>query len=86
MPRNVKGETLIVLKPHGSVNWLYCDVCRDIFWVDPEQPERVAQTLFGVKDWKAIGTAGHALEPECPRCTAKSLGTRFATFQLSQGA
>ncbi len=80
MPRNVKGETLIMLKPHGSVNWLYCDVCRDIFWVDPEQPERVAQTLFGVKDWKAIGTAGHALEPECPRCTAKSLGTRFATF------
>lgn len=82
--RKVVGETLTVLKPHGSVNWLYCDACRDMFWVPPEQTERVAQTLFRAKDWNAIGAAGQTppttLEPECPQCGAKSLGTRFATF------
>lgn len=82
--RKLVGETLTVLKPHGSVNWLYCDACRDMFWVAPEQTERVAQTLFRAKDWNAIGAAGLAppttLEPACPRCGAKSIGTRFATF------
>jgi hypothetical protein len=80
--RKVVGGTLTVLKPHGSVNWLYCDACRDMFWVAPEQTERVAQTLFRAKDWKAIGAVDPptTLEPECPRCRAKSLGTRFATF------
>ncbi len=82
--RKVAGEALTVLKPHGSVNWLYCDSCRYMFWLPPDQTERVAQTLFRASDWNAIGAAGLApprtLEPECPRCGAKSLGTRFATF------
>jgi hypothetical protein len=82
--RKVAAEILTVLKPHGSVNWLYCDACRDMFWVAPNQTEWVAQTLFRAKDWNAIGAAGlprpTTLEPECPRCRAKSLGTRFATF------
>jgi hypothetical protein len=83
-PRKVVGETLTVLKPHGSVNWLYCDACRDMFWVAPEQTEQVAQTLLRAKDWDAVGATGlplpKTLEPECLRCGAKSIGTRFATF------
>jgi hypothetical protein len=71
-PRKVVGETLTVLKPHGSVNWLYCDACRDIFWVAPEQTEQVAQTLFRAKDWDAVGATGlplpKTLEPECGTC------------------
>jgi hypothetical protein len=78
------GDTLTVLKPHGSVNWLYCAACRDMFWVAPEQTEQVAQTLFRAKDWDAVGATGlpppKTLEPECLRCGAKSLGSRFATF------
>jgi hypothetical protein len=49
--RKVAAEILTVLKPHGSVNWLYCDACRDMFWVAPNQTEWVAQTLF-----RATGT------------------------------
>jgi hypothetical protein len=82
--RVLVGKTVTVLKPHGSVNWLYCDACRDMFWVDPNETEKVAETIFRVRDWDAIGdvrsTRPTTLEPACPRCGAKSLGTRFATF------
>jgi hypothetical protein len=84
IPRSMSSEALTVIKPHGSINWLYCDACRDTFWSPPEQAEYVAQTLFQRKDWEAIGASGsrapRALAPNCPRCAAKSLGTRFATF------
>jgi hypothetical protein len=74
-----------ILKPHGSVNWLYCDSCRETFWVPPKQIEYVAQTLFRRKDWDAVGSEAERgavtmLEPGCPHCGANALGTRFATF------
>ena len=25
-----------LLKPHGSINWLYCDACREVFWFAPK--------------------------------------------------
>lgn len=83
--RNLKGETLHILKPHGSTNWLYCDACRETFWVTPHQTAQVAQTLFQKKDWETILSTRKAkrpkvLTPPCPHCSAKSLGTRFATF------
>lgn len=79
------GEPLHILKPHGSVNWLYCDACRETFWVPPSDTERVAQTLFKRQDWIAV-LRGSKMKvptvrsPACPHCGAKSLGTRFATF------
>jgi NAD-dependent SIR2 family protein deacetylase len=83
-PRKTGGKLLTVLKPHGSVNWLYCDACREMFWVAPHQVEQVAQTLFGERDWSRVGPTQSpmpkTLEPKCPQCKAKSLGTRFATF------
>lgn len=83
--RDPRGEKLRLLKPHGSINWLYCDACRETFWVSPSQTEQVAQTLFRKKDWAAIlGTRKldtvKVLSPPCPHCTGDSLGTRFATF------
>jgi len=79
-------QTLRLLKPHGSVNWLYCDACREIFWVPPDQIERVAKALFREKDWRVLETDGlltslpETIDPACPHCRGKALGTRFATF------
>lgn len=80
------GDTLTILKPHGSVNWLYCDSCRRNFWLPPEQSEEVARTIFGRKDWAVVrrktrrGKTGTVSTTPCPRCRGRSLGTRFATF------
>lgn len=76
---------LHILKPHGSVNWLYCDACRESFWVAPSQTEQVAQTLFRKRDWDVVlrstkVAAPTTLSPLCPHCEADALGTRFATF------
>jgi hypothetical protein len=83
--RNIKRGTLRLIKPHGSVNWLYCDACRETIWVPPSQTEQIAQTLFQKKDWDAVPGSrkfktAKVLTPLCPHCRAKSLGTRFATF------
>lgn len=80
-----KGGEVHILKPHGSVNWLYCDACRETFWVRPSETEQVAQTLFRRSDWEVVlrGSAistPRILAPSCPHCKAESLGTRFATF------
>jgi hypothetical protein len=80
------GPQATILKPHGSVNWLYCDACREMFWTPPERTDAVAQTLFRRRDWESIGinmetpSAPRVREPTCPHCDAASLGTRFATF------
>jgi hypothetical protein len=83
--RRLTEDPLHLLKPHGSVNWLYCDACREMFWLPPDHTEQVAQTLFRKKDWQAIpGMAklkpATVLKPLCPLCMGNSLGTRFATF------
>lgn len=77
---------LRLIKPHGSINWLYCDACRETFWVSPEEVENVALTLFGEKDWQVLEKAKllnkppRTLTPSCPHCGSLALGTRFATF------
>lgn len=41
-------EKLVTLvKIHGSSNWLYCDNCRRLFWVHPDQAMRIADRLLG---------------------------------------
>jgi len=84
--RPARGELLHILKPHGSINWLYCDACRETFWVTPSETEQVAQTLFRNRDWDAVLTKKvrrpKTLTPGCPHCEADSLGTRFATFSF----
>lgn len=81
------GTALHLLKPHGSVNWLYCDSCRETFWVPPKKYNQVAKTLFRDQDWAAVeryGSIGtprpHVNSSLCANCEATALGTRFATF------
>lgn len=67
------GEAVHILKPHGSVNWLYCDACRETFWVTPSQTEQVAQTLFRERDWDVVLKGSKVappkiLSPSCPHC------------------
>jgi hypothetical protein len=74
-----------VLKPHGSINWLYCDACREIFWLPPDSAGQVARMIFRRSDWDAVGLATAVRPPSvlstrCPDCHAEALGTRFATF------
>jgi len=79
------GAAARILKPHGSVNWLYCDACRETVWVPPSESLKVASTLFRTRDWQTLlgGKAPSSvktLSPPCPICGANALGTRFATF------
>jgi hypothetical protein len=80
------ARTVHLTKPHGSVNWLYCDSCRKVYWVPPSSVTKVADTLFRRQDWDAVKritrlTQSHSIRnPACPHCRIKSLGTRFATF------
>lgn len=79
------GDIVHIVKPHGSVNWLYCDACRTTFWLVPNEGSRVARALFRESDWTAIGggppsSAPATLSQQCPSCDAEALGTRFATF------
>lgn len=71
-----------VIKMHGSVNWLYCDNCRRLFWMQPDETYKVAGQLLSSEDWKRIDPASHHSNDRwhCGRCGADSLGTRFATF------
>lgn len=81
-------EVLHLLKPHGSINWLYCDACRELFWVRPAQTEGVARTLFQQRDWYAVlgqpptMAPPKSIQPNCPHCRSQSLGTRIATFSF----
>lgn len=83
---DAEGKSFELLKPHGSINWLYCDACREPFWLPPGQTEQVAQTLFRKKDWLAVEEATGrrvkttTLNPSCPICESHALGTRLATF------
>jgi hypothetical protein len=84
-----------VVKIHGSVNWLYCDNCRQVFWVHPDQAERIASQLlrsddlsrieaFLKKRGKKIGnTIKNLLAQPQLKCRCSDtvvLGTRIATF------
>jgi hypothetical protein len=86
-PRRLTGSRILRLtKPHGSVNWLYCDACREVFWLPAVQTEKVAQTLFRARDWEIVRRAttltstSSVLSPDCPHCGGQALGSRFATF------
>lgn len=82
-----RGDRVLALtKPHGSVNWLYCDSCRSLYWVPPSSVPKVADTLFREHDWEelrkltALQKVPKVRSPACPNCKNKALGTRFATF------
>ena len=80
------SKKIQVIKPHGSANWLYCDICRKTFWFDPSATQRIANQLFKKTDWVIVEhRIGQKYEYKynprrCPSCSELGLGTRFATF------
>ena len=86
--RGTTGAT--ILKPHGSINWMYCDACRQVFWFEPGNGERIASRLFKASDRQAIQSvmgsrvAFRTYKMTCPTCEANALATRFATFSYKK--
>jgi NAD-dependent SIR2 family protein deacetylase len=79
---NGKNQASVV-KMHGSVNWLYCDNCRQVFWFEPRESMKVAGQLLKKRDWLVIDPKGSHSSFEswlCSRCGGSSLSTRLATF------
>ena len=90
-PDGIKRQALTepsanVIKLHGSINWLYCDACRKVFWFPAKQSNKVAGQLLREKDWKII--EGRPRDPMAPYlcfvCGADALGTRLATFSFEK--
>jgi hypothetical protein len=77
----VNGPVANIIKMHGSVNWLYCDCCRRVFWFPAADVLRIADQILTDKEWKEI-RPGVKPKPrrECNRCSGVALGTRIATF------
>jgi hypothetical protein len=75
-----KSEQRIqIAKMHGSVNWLYCDSCRDVFWFPPGETLKIAAQIVRKEE---IGSRhGHSAKPLlCCNCSHVELSTRMATF------
>ena len=73
-----------VVKIHGSVNWLYCDNCRQLYWFPADDAVQVAMQLITPQEAKKLKLK----EPEecarwrCLNCTNVPLTTRIATFSF----
>jgi hypothetical protein len=72
-----------LVKMHGSVNWLYCDSCRQLFWFSPADTLKVAKQLITPKeaDDLKLDWAGECCRWTCPDCGI-ALTTRVATFSF----
>jgi hypothetical protein len=73
-----------VIKIHGSVNWLYCDNCRQLYWFPADAAIRVAMQLITTQEAKKLKV--HELEAcerwRCMNCSTVPLTTRIATFSF----
>ena len=80
--RDPKDALATIIKIHGSVNWLYCENCRSVFWCPTKNTYTVARQLLSVAEWSQIDRGkSHDIDPlRCSKCDAPSLGTRLATF------
>jgi hypothetical protein len=73
--------TLPVIKIHGSINWLYCDSCRRLYWFPAAQGAKIASQLLSPEEWKKIDPKHRtARQWRCSHCDGVCLGTRIATF------
>jgi hypothetical protein len=84
--RNLKEDVqaMPVVKIHGSVNWLYCDNCRHLYWFPPEKAIEVALQLVTRKEGKRLKLTrlDDCERWHCPLCTSVPLTTRIATFSF----
>jgi hypothetical protein len=73
-----------VVKIHGSVNWLYCDNCRQLYWFPADDAIRVAMQLITIPEAKMLNVQWpEACEKwRCLNCPTVPLTTRIATFSF----
>ncbi len=86
LPRpSVKAlKTVPVIKIHGSVNWLYCDNCRQLYWFAPDEAVRVAMQLITPQEAQKLKLqeADDCAKWLCLNCRTVPLTTRIATFSF----
>lgn len=71
-----------VVKIHGSVNWLYCDNCRQLYWFSPESAREVSLQLLTKIEAKNLGISQVGCGKWiCKNCQRVPLTTRLATFR-----
>ena len=73
-----------MIKIHGSVNWLYCDRCRQLYWFSPDDAVRVAMQLITPQEAKTLKLqdAHDCGRWRCLNCETVPLTTRIATFSF----
>ena len=77
------GQAVMPLvKIHGSVNWLYCDNCRELYWFPAKDGFKVANQLLGRREGKKLGVTelNDCSKWRCISCPKVPLTTRIATF------
>ena len=77
-----EGPTLSIAKIHGSINWLYCDNCQQVFWLQPGAGNHISDRLLSAREWSEIApTKKYTIKPwKCTFCKKVILSTRLATF------
>jgi|ERR1700693_3267494 len=85
LSKSSQNNSIDLVKMHGSVNWLYCDNCSQLYSFHPNKSEAIARQMLGQRDWNIIRRfikettkqeVGHL---KCYQCTT-ILSTRIATF------
>jgi hypothetical protein len=88
-------EPLEILKLHGSRNWFYCDICRQIFSGEPSSNHTVDKSgiLLRVRDFQRLRAPDSVLDAlrewkkkeslTCNDCRVE-LSARVATFSYSK--
>lgn len=73
-----------VIKIHGSVNWLYCDNCRRLYWFRPDDAIRVALQLITPEEAETLKLkkVEDCARWRCLNCRTVPLTTRIATFSF----
>ena len=80
-----RAPKLRVAKIHGSINWLYCDNCRNVYWFPPQQSVGIADQIVASDEWRRIAPKAPAnakKQWECINCEKVVLSTRIATFSF----
>jgi hypothetical protein len=76
------SKKIPIIKIHGSVNWLYCDNCRQLWWFPADDAIQVAMQLITPLEAKKLkmGKPEGCAKWRCLNCTTVPLTTRIATF------
>jgi hypothetical protein len=80
--RSDSGDPFPLVKIHGSVNWLYCDNCRRLYWFPADKGDALALQLITQDEANKLKLAdwNGCARWHCTHCMNVSLGTRIATF------